>query len=68
MDLDEGVLEDGAPDVTAGDVVADLGSRGELPLFGPVDGGGVNSAGDIDALRLLLNLLEGPLDSIVDVL
>ena len=57
MDPDEGVLEDGSPDVTTGDVIADLGGGGELPLLSPVDGRGVDSTGDVDTLTLFLNLL-----------
>lgn len=68
MDLDERVLEDGTPDIAAGDVIANLGRRCELPLLGSVESGEVDSARDVDALGLLRDLLEGPLDSIVDVL
>ena len=57
VDPDEGVLEDGSPDVTTGDVIADLGGGGELPLLSAVDGRGVDSTGDVDTLTLFLNLL-----------
>ena len=68
MDPDKRVLEDGTPDVTTGDVIANLGGGGELPLLRSVDGRGVDPTGDVNTLTLFLNLLEGPLDSIVDVL
>lgn len=67
MDLDEGVLEDGSEDVTAGDVVADLGSRGEVPLLGAVERGNRDTTRDVDALGRFRDLLERALDTVVDV-
>lgn len=67
VDGDKGVLVDGAPDVAAGDVVADLHGWGEVPLLLAVEGGGDDAAGDVDALGHVGDLLEGPLDAVVDV-
>lgn len=67
MSGDEGVFVDGAPDVTAGQVVADLGGGGEVPLLLAVEGVGSDTTGDVDALGHLRDLLEGSLDTIVDV-
>lgn len=64
---DERVLVDDTPDVTARDVVADLHLGLELPLLGAVEGGDGHSAGDVDALGGVGDLLEGSLDTIVDV-
>jgi hypothetical protein len=65
--VDEGVLEDGTPDITAGDVVADLLGRGELPLLLPVECGDGDTAGDIDGARNAGDGLERTLDTVVDV-
>lgn len=67
MDLDEGVFEDGTPLITTRDVVTDLHSRGEFPFLLAVEGRGGDATWNINALRLLLNLLEWPLNTIVDV-
>lgn len=64
---DEGVLVNRTPDVAAGEVVANLGRGGEVPLLLAVEGVGVDASGDVDALGQLRNLLEGSLDTVVDV-
>lgn len=63
----ERVLVDDAPDVTARDVVADLHLGLELPLLGAVEGRDSDTAGNVDALGGAGDLLEGSLDTIVDV-
>lgn len=67
MRRDERVLVDDTPDVAACDVVADLHLGVELPLLGAVEGGNSYAAGDVDALSGVGDLLEGSLDTIVDV-
>lgn len=64
---DEGVLVDGAPDIAAREVVADLHVRGEVPLLLAVEGIRGDATGDVDALGEIGDLLEGSLDTVVDV-
>lgn len=65
--VDERVLEDGTPDITAGDVIADLLGGGELPLLLPVERRDGDTAGDIDGARNAGDRLERTLDTVVDV-
>ena len=58
---------DGTPDVTARDVVANLHGGREVPLLLAVKGGCGDAAGDVDALGHLRDLLEGTLNTIVDI-
>lgn len=64
---DEGVLVDDTPDVTTCNVVADLHFGVELPLLFAVEGGNSDATGNVDALGGAGDLLEGSLDTIVDV-
>jgi hypothetical protein len=63
---EERVLEDRAPDITTGKVVADLNGGCELPLLLAVEGRDGDTAGDINGLSHLGNSLEGTLDTVVD--
>jgi hypothetical protein len=62
----ERVLENGTPDITAREVVADLDGGCELPLLLAVEGRDGDTAGDVDGLGHLGNGLEGTLDTVVD--
>jgi hypothetical protein len=64
---EEAVLEDSAKDITTGDVVADLELAGcEVPLLLAVEGGQVDTTGNVDAVRVVGNALERALDTVVD--
>lgn len=63
---DEGVFKDGTPDITTGNVVADLLGGGKLPLLVAVEGGNRYTAGNVDALGGFGNTSEGTLDTVVD--
>jgi hypothetical protein len=63
---DEGVLEDCAPNITAGDVIANLQRRGELPLLLAVNGRDGDAARDVDRAGDLGDVLQGSLDTVVD--
>lgn len=66
--VDERVLVDVAVDVAARDVVSDLEVDGvKVPLDGAIQGLGIDSSWDVDALCLLHDALEGPLDTVVNV-
>lgn len=67
VDGNEGVLEDSTPDVTTGDVVTDAHRGCELPLLGAVESGDMDTTRDVDAVGVLGDLLEGSLNTIVDV-
>jgi len=65
----KGVLKNHTIHITTGNVVSDLEDPGlELPLLGLVKGRGVDTTGDEDAGRGLLNGLKGTLDSVENVL
>lgn len=51
MSVDEGVLENGSPDVTTRDVVANLEDGGELPLLLTVERRDGDTAGNVDGAR-----------------
>lgn len=67
MSGDERVLVDGTPDVTAGDVVADLHGGGEIPLLLAVESRDSDTARNVDALCDAGNGLQRTLNTIVDV-
>jgi hypothetical protein len=61
------VLEDGAKDITSSDVVADLELAGcKVPLLLAVEGGQIDTSGDVDAVCVVGNALERALDAVVD--
>ena len=61
------VLEDGTEDITTSDVVANLQVAGcEVPLLLAVEGGQIDTAGDVDRVRGVGDTLEGTLNTIVD--
>ena len=60
-------LLDGADHVAALDGVARLGHGGEVPFLLPVQGGNLDTAGDVGA-RPLHDLLQGALDAVVNIL
>ena len=62
MVVEEGVFEDVAEAVAAGDVVADLevGGGVEGPFLFAVEGGDVDAAGDVDACNIILLALWCP--------
>ena len=66
MSVDEGVLEDGSPDVTTRNVIANLENRGELPLLVPVERRDGDTAGNVNGLGDFGNRCQGTLDTIVD--
>jgi hypothetical protein len=64
---DERVFDDGAEDIAAGDVVSDLVvAGGKVPLLLAVEGGDVDTAGNVDAVGGLGDALERALDTVVD--
>ena len=66
MSVDEGVLEDGSPNVTTRNVVANLENRGELPLLVPVERRDGDTAGNVNGLGDFGDRCQGTLDTIVD--
>lgn len=63
----QAVLENGTPDVTTGDVIADLVLAGlEVPLLLTIQGVNRDTTGDVDTLGLVRDRLQGPLNSIVN--
>ena len=66
MDRDEGVFVDGTPYVTAGDVIANLHGRVEIPLLLAVEGGNSDTTGDVNGLGVFGNGLERTLNTIED--
>ncbi len=61
------VLEDSTENVTTGDVVANLQGAGcEVPLLLAVESGQVDTTGNVNAIRVVGDTLEGTLDTIVD--
>lgn len=67
MSGNEGVLVDRAPDVTARDVVSDLECRGEVPLLLAVESICGDATRDVNALGDVGDLLEGSLNTVIDV-
>jgi hypothetical protein len=68
VSVNERVLVDGTEDVTTSDVISDLEvDRGEVPLEAAVEGGGVDSARNVDRVGLFGDVLEGTLNTVVDV-
>jgi hypothetical protein len=64
---EETVLENGAEDVAAGDVVANLElARCEVPFLRAVESGQIDTTGDVDALGVFGDALERALDTVVD--
>jgi hypothetical protein len=64
---DEAVFDDGAKDITTGDLVADLVfARRKVPFLLAVESGDVDTAGDVNAVCSLGNALKGTLDTVVD--
>lgn len=58
--VDQDVLEHGADNVTAGNVVAGLDASGlKVPLLLTVQGGHIDAAGDVDGLCFLQRGMEG---------
>ena len=67
--VEDGVgLLDGADDVAADDLGAGLHGGGKLPLLLPVQGRHFHAAGQVVALHLLHDDLQGTLDAVVDIL
>lgn len=64
---DERVLVDRAPDVAARDMVANLHGGGEIPLLLAVESGDGNTTRNVDALCDGGDVLEGSLNTIVNV-
>jgi hypothetical protein len=65
--VEQRVLPDGTENVTTGDVVANLVLGGlEVPLSLTVQGGHVDTAGNVDAVGNVRDGLEGALDTVVD--
>lgn len=63
------VLEDGTEDVTTGDVVANLEvARCKCPLLLTVEGGQVDTTGNVDRVRGVGDTLQRTLNTIVDSL
>ena len=61
------VLKDSTENVTTGDVVANLQGAGrELPLLLAVESGQIDTTGDVNAVRVVGDTLEGTLDTIVN--
>lgn len=61
------VLEDGAKDVASSDVVSDLElARCEVPFLLTIEGGQVDTTGDVDAVRVIGDTLEGSLDTVIN--
>lgn len=64
---EETVLKDNTKNVAAGDVVADLElARCEVPLLLAVESGQVDTTGNVDAVGVVGDALEGTLDTVVD--
>lgn len=66
MDRDEGVFKDGSPDVTAGNVVANLLGGCKFPELLAIQGGNRDTARNVDALGDVGNGSQGALDTIVN--
>jgi hypothetical protein len=67
MFAEQTVLKDSTEDVTTSDVVSNLqGTRCEFPLLLAVESGQVDTTGDIDAVRVVGDTLEGTLNTVVD--
>lgn len=66
MNTQEGVFENGSPDVTASDVIANLLGWGKLPLLLAVQRRNSNTARNIDGLGNVSNILERSLNTVVD--
>lgn len=63
----QAVFEDGTPDITSGDVVADLVlARLEVPFPLTIQRIYSNAAGDIDSAGLCRNFFQGSLDTVVN--
>ena len=67
MFAEQTVLEDSTEDVATSDVVADLEGTGcEIPLLLAVKSGQVDTTGNVDAVGVVGDALEGTLDTVVD--
>lgn len=66
---EKGVFVDGAEDITLGEDVAllDFG-RLEAPELGWVEGGDVDTSGDVDGLGVVSDDLEGSLNTVEDLI
>jgi hypothetical protein len=65
--VEETVLKDSTKDITTSDVVADLERAGcKVPLLLAVEGGQIDTTGDVDAVRVVGNTLERALNTVVD--
>lgn len=66
MDTDEGVFKDGTPNITSGNVVANLLGGGELPLLLAVESGDRDATRNVDSPRDLGDASKRALDTIVN--
>lgn len=65
--VDQAVLENGTPDVTTRDMIADLVVSGlEVPFPLTIQRIYPNTTGDIDRPRLCRDLSQGSLDTVID--
>jgi len=65
--VEQGILNDLAPDIASTDVVAFLHGRLEWPFLFPVECWKCDASGNVNAVCFVGNVLKRTLDTIVDL-